>query len=145
MRGMMTQQYVGDAENKRYGNAGQGHIQGSAAHADQVLGRRFQPNCEEKKDGADASNSVDRICRHHQTRTVRSKNHTSKNFAQHCGKVHPLKGFTKEFGPHEDEKQLKEKWISSMHGTLILFPGPGGTLNLYDARLRAKSRVDAGF
>jgi hypothetical protein len=31
--------------------------------------------------------------------------------------VHALKGFTKEFGPHEDEEQLKKKWISSMHGT----------------------------
>jgi hypothetical protein len=30
--------------------------------------------------------------------------------------MHPLKGFTKELGPHEDEKQLKEKWISSVHG-----------------------------
>jgi hypothetical protein len=29
--------------------------------------------------------------------------------------VHPLKGFTKELGPHEDKKKLKEKWISSMH------------------------------
>jgi hypothetical protein len=30
--------------------------------------------------------------------------------------VHPLKGFAKEFGPHEDIEQLREKWVSSMHG-----------------------------
>jgi hypothetical protein len=29
--------------------------------------------------------------------------------------MHPLKALTKELGPHEDEKQLKKKWISSMH------------------------------
>jgi hypothetical protein len=78
---------------------------------------RFQADGKQQKDGADSGNGVNGVRGDDQARAVRTKKHASKDLTQHCGKAHPLKGFAKEFGPHEDKKQLKEKWISGMHGT----------------------------
>src|SRR5689334_3263401 len=117
MRGMMAHQHVNDAEEKGRRNSCQSHIQGSPAHTDQVFGLCLQANGKQQEDRSNTRYGIDGVRGDYQTRAIRPKEYAGKNFAQNCRQVHPLKGFAKEFGPHEDEEQLKKKWISSMHGT----------------------------